>query len=107
MQTKRLWKFAVCAGLTASALLVASALLIATPSLAKRWRNAPDASYPHITVMSEQGGWATISAPVRPGRYGAEVRLPGGAWVRCGINCYHTLRNQTIDFWRRYDAPPR
>ena len=22
---------------------------------------------------------------------GDQVRLPGGAWVRCGINCYHTL----------------
>ena len=98
MRTKRVWKLGVCAGLTASA------LLIATPSLAKRWRQAPDASYPHVTVMSEQGGWATISAP---GRYGAEIRLPGGAWVRCGINCYHTLRNQTIDFWRRYDVPTR
>lgn len=36
---------------------------------------------------------------------GDQVRLPGGAWVRCGINCYHTLRNATVDFWRRYDAP--
>ena len=36
---------------------------------------------------------------------GDQVRLPGGAWVRCGINCYHTLRNATVDFWRHYDAP--
>jgi hypothetical protein len=35
------------------------------------------------------------------------VRLPGGTWVPCRFNCYFTLRNATIDFWRRYDVFPQ
>jgi hypothetical protein len=65
------------------------------------------AAYPHITVQSDLYPTETISAPVRPGPRGDEVRLPGGTWVPCGFNCYFTLRNATIDFWRRYDVFPR
>jgi len=49
----------------------------------------------------------TISAPVRRGPRGDEVRLPGGTWVPCSFNCYFTLRNATVDFWRRYDVFPQ
>jgi hypothetical protein len=64
-------------------------------------------AYPHITVQSDLHPSKTISAPVRRGPRGDEVRLPGGTWVPCGFNCYFTLRNATIDFWRRYDVFPQ
>ena len=75
--------------------------VLAGPAKAERWRQAvTDPAYSHIT--SE-----TISAPVRSGPRGDEVRLPGGTWVPCGFNCDFTLRNATIDFWRRYDVVPQ
>jgi hypothetical protein len=78
------------------------------PANAERWRQAvTDPAYPQITVQSELYPSETISAPVRSGPRGDEVRLPGGTWVPCGFNCYFTLRNATIDFWRRYDVFPR
>jgi hypothetical protein len=78
------------------------------PANAERWRQAvTDPAYPHVTVQSELYPSETISAPVRSGPRGDEVRLPGGTWVPCGFNCYFTLRNATIDFWRRYDVFPR
>jgi hypothetical protein len=64
-----------------------------------------DGNYPQITVTSQYDPTQSISAPVRRLPKGDQVKLPGGAWVWCGINCYHTLRNATVDFWRRYDAP--
>jgi hypothetical protein len=79
--------------------------VLAKPADAERWRQAvTDPAYPHITVQSELYPSETISAPVRSGPRGDEVRLPGGTWVPCGFNCYFTLRNATIDFWRRYDV---
>jgi hypothetical protein len=44
-------------------------------------------------------GGKTVIAPVRPGRWGDEVRLPGGPWVDCEITCEYTLRRHTVDFW--------
>lgn len=79
---------------------------LAQPANAERWRQA-DPAYPHITVQSDLYPSETISAPVRSGPRGDEVRLPGGTWVPCGFNCYFTLRNATIDFWRRYDVFPQ
>lgn len=55
-----------------------------------------------------QGGWVeahsrwgngSVSAPVRSGRHGWQVRLPGGTWVDCARSCSDTLRRQTVDFW--------
>jgi hypothetical protein len=66
---------------------------------------ADTGAYPHITVTSQYDPTQSVSAPVRRLPKGDQVRLPGGTWVWCGINCYHTLRNATVDFWRRYDAP--
>ena len=63
-------------------------------------------AYPEITVQSDVYPSQTISGAVRRGPRGDEVRLPGGTWVPCGFNCYFTLRNATIDFWRRYDVFP-
>lgn len=78
------------------------------PALAESSSSGPrDIGYPHITVQSDLYPSQRISAPVRRGPRGDEVRLPGGTWVPCSFNCYFTLRNATVDFWRRYDVFPQ
>jgi hypothetical protein len=90
----------------ATAVMVAMLVTPATISAAHAGqRTLPDGAYPHITVTSQYDPTKSVSAPVRRLPKGDQVRLPGGNWVWCGINCYHTLRNATVDFWRRYDAP--
>ena len=79
------------------------ALALTGPAAAEKWR-PDDSNYPQITVQSDIYASETISAPVRRTPRGDEVRLRGGAWVRCSFNCYYTLRNSTIDFWRRWGA---
>ena len=54
--------------------------------------------YGHITAYASTGG-KSVTAPVRPGRWGDEVKIPGGAWVDCEITCEYTLRRLTVDFW--------
>lgn len=93
-----------CLALAAFALAVAPATAMAGH---RHHRYAPltpdDAAYSWITVNGTYGtSPSTISAPVRPGPTGPEVRLPGGAWVRCGTTCYNTLRSQTVDFWHSF-----
>jgi hypothetical protein len=98
------------AGSLIAIVLGAGAILVALagPAGADRVRRAPaDAANPHITVQSDLYPSETISAPVRRGPRGEEVRLPGGTWVPCSFNCYFTLRNATVDFWRRYDIFPQ
>lgn len=88
---------------------VALALAVVThpaPALAGKWRGAPG-EHPWITVTGRFDATTSVSAPVRQVNGRDQVRLPGGAWVWCGINCFHTLRNATIDFWERYDVFPR
>jgi len=58
--------------------------------------------YSYITVQSKYNN-GTISAPVRPAKYGWQVKLPGGAWIYCEVNCFQTLRDQTIDFYNVID----
>ena len=90
--------------------LAASVALVALggPASADGMRRAPiDPAYPHISVQSDLHPSKAISAPVRRGPRGDEVRLPGGTWVPCSFNCYFTLRNATVDFWRRYDVFPQ
>lgn len=52
-----------------------------------------------VTAKSRYGA-QTASAPVRQGRNGYEVRLPGGTWVDCRRDCGQTLREESIDFWQ-------
>jgi hypothetical protein len=83
-------------------------LAVSGPASADRMRRGPiDPANPHSTVQSDLYPSETISAPVRRGPRGDEVRLPGGTWVPCSFNCYFTLRNATVDFWRRYDVFPQ
>ena len=87
-----------------------SAFLVALvgPAAADRWRQAPAGpAYAHITTSSQYDSSDSVSGAVRRGPGGDEVRLPGGTWVPCGFNCYFTLRNATVDFWRRYDVFPQ
>ena len=44
-------------------------------------------------------GHGTVSGPVRFGRFGREVRLPGGTWEACKRSCSESLRVATLDFW--------
>lgn len=57
-----------------------------------------DEGYGFVTAQASIGG-KMVTAPIRPGRWGDEVRLPGGAWVDCEITCEYTLRRHTVDFW--------
>lgn len=79
---------------------VAIAALSVTASDADAKRRVERGHDGYITVTSRYDAWETISAPVRRARFGKQVRLPGGAWVDCEIDCYHTLRTQTIDYWK-------
>jgi len=91
-------------------ILAVSTILIslAGPASAEKWRRVPaDTAYPHITSQSEYHPADIATGAVRRGPRGDEVRLPGGTWVPCSFNCYFTLRNATVDFWRRYDVFPQ
>lgn len=52
----------------------------------------------YVTAYSTFGQ-RTVTAPVRPGRWGDEVLIPGGSWVDCEKTCEYTLRRLTVDFW--------
>jgi hypothetical protein len=56
-----------------------------------------------ITAYSHYGN-GQISSVVRPGRYGWQVRLPGGAWTDCRRSCEETLRVQTVDIFGDGDS---
>ncbi len=57
-----------------------------------------DRGYGYVTAHATKGG-KIVTAPVRPGRWGDEVLVPGGAWATCEITCEYTLRRLTVDFW--------
>jgi hypothetical protein len=56
-----------------------------------------------ITAYSHYGN-GEISSVVRPGRYGWQVKLPGGAWTDCRRSCEETLRVQTVDIYGDGDS---
>ncbi|MCB1547737.1 MAG: hypothetical protein KDJ41_07880 [Hyphomicrobiaceae bacterium] len=78
---------------------VGALTLMAVPADAgKRHRErGPYAGY--VTAHSDWGN-GVIRAPVRQGRYGYQVRLPGGTWIDCRRSCSETLRQETLDFWK-------
>lgn len=75
--------------------LVASTSLAAAQSHHRKYY-APQGDY---VVAESHFGKGTVSGPVRPGRHGWEVRLPGGTWIDCGRSCSDALRRATVDFW--------
>ncbi len=85
----------------AACLALATAALVASVSSASATIRRPPTSYPGGMVVAESRfGNGTVSGPVRPARYGWEVRLPGGTWVACRRSCSETLRVETVDFWQ-------
>ena len=45
-------------------------------------------------------GKGCLAAPTRPGRFNdREVRLPGGTWIACKLDCKQTLREESVDFF--------
>lgn len=51
-----------------------------------------------VTACSRYGN-GCVTVPVRPGRFGPEMRLKGGTWIDCKGSCKDTLREDTVDFW--------
>ena len=51
-----------------------------------------------VTACSHYGK-GCITAPVRRGRVETEVRMPGGTWIGCKLDCRETLREEAIDFF--------
>lgn len=51
-----------------------------------------------VTACSKYGK-GCITAPVRRGRVEHEVRMPGGTWIGCKLDCRETLREEAIDFF--------
>jgi hypothetical protein len=60
---------------------------------------------PHV-VAESRWGHGTVSGPVRRGRNGWEVRMPGGTWLECKRSCSETLRLATVDFWETQGRNP-
>jgi hypothetical protein len=54
--------------------------------------------YRYVRAEATTGG-QVVTGPVRPGKWGDQVRTPGGNWVDCEITCEYTLRRLTVDFW--------
>jgi hypothetical protein len=53
-------------------------------------------------VAESDFGNRTVVGPVRRARLGYEVRLPGGTWVDCRLDCAEALRVESIDFWETH-----
>lgn len=51
-----------------------------------------------VTACSRYGN-GCVSGPTRQGRIEREVRMPGGTWIACKLDCRETLREETVDFW--------
>ena len=80
------------------AVIVVGGIGIADTAVAQRARGGST-----VSGCSKFGN-GCISGPVRNGRQGPEVRLPGGTWIGCAGDCRDALRVETIDFWAQRDA---
>ncbi|HRD75159.1 MAG TPA: hypothetical protein PK264_04355 [Hyphomicrobiaceae bacterium] len=80
------------------ALAAASALALPADAEAQSRRGYGPSSGSTVYVCSRYGK-GCVSGPVRPGRWGLEVRLPGGNWIDCKRDCRQTLREESIDFF--------
>ena len=89
------------AGVSAAAMLAFAGPAEAGRCKGRDCRQAPyaeEGGYRYVRAEATTGG-KTVIAPVRPGKWGDEVRTPGGNWVDCEITCEYTLRRLTVDFW--------
>lgn len=87
-------------GLRIAVWLVAAA---ATSGIAQDAWSAPKRDKPGWITAHSRYSTATITAPTRPGQWGLEVRMPGGTWISCKLDCKNTLREETVDFWREQE----
>lgn len=79
--------------------LASVALAIATTTQARdRYADEEPGVYRYVYAEETFGG-SRVSAPVREGEFGDQVRVPGGNWVNCEVSCEYTLRRLTVDFW--------
>ena len=89
-------------GLAASAMVICSFMSPAAAGCEGRYcddeRYADAGGDRYVTSQATFGG-RTVTAPVRSGRRGEQVLIPGGSWVDCEITCEYTLRRLTVDFW--------
>lgn len=86
--------------IAAVALAMASlALAAADPAAAGGRHRGPGAHGEDVVHAASRHGNGSVSGPVRPSRFGAEVRLPGGTWVECRRSCSETLRVEALDMW--------
>lgn len=82
------------------------AAMLATPCLALAamiFSHAADAqrrdrNSPTVTACSRYGN-GCVTGPTRPSRFDREVRMPGGTWIACKLDCRETLREETVDFF--------
>ena len=74
-------------------------LVCGAPPIASAQRAYSNGAPPPYVVAESHWGKGTVSGPVRPGRHGWQVRLPGGTWIDCVRSCSDTLRRQTLDFF--------
>jgi hypothetical protein len=79
--------------------LAAFVLLCGAPAQADHRRSHTSNSGESFVTAESRFGHGMVSGPVRAGRYGREVRLPGGTWEPCKRSCSESLRVATIDFW--------
>jgi len=80
-------------------LLAALVALPAAAALITLTAEARPQRQPGTVSVCSLYGKGCITAPVRPGQYDYEVRLPGRVWISCARDCKQTLREQSIDFF--------
>jgi hypothetical protein len=74
---------------------------------APRYRGGAAQQHEGYVIAESRWGHGWVSGPVRPGRNGYQVRLPGGTWVDCvRNNCSETLRLQTVDVFETMGVSP-
>ena len=84
--------------------VLAAAVSLASVSTAEAgWRKNRNSNIRDGTVVAHsRHGNGSVSALVRSGRNGLQIRLPNGRWTYCRTSCSETLRVKTVD----YDARP-
>lgn len=90
--------------LSSLAFAIGTVILGSAGEAAPRYRGGPYQGYVHA---ESRWGHGSVSGPVRTGRHGYQVRLPGGTWVDCvRDNCSETLRLQTVDLFETMGVSP-
>ena len=72
--------------------------LLAVPAAMADRLTARERAAGRVTACSTYGE-GCYTGPVRQTRLGPQVRLKGGTWIDCEVDCRDTLRRATVDFW--------